>query len=207
MKIDHICPDLYRIQIPFEDIYTSVYIVRNQKNTAIIDSGADFSDVDQCIVPALQQLGIAHDVVRYLLLTHAHGDHAGGIHRLSALLPSAQIGTSYPIDLPQFISLHDRDILMSDIQVISLPGHVDHSVGYLHLPSGTLLSGDCLQLKGIGKYRKNIADRDAYENSVHKLLNMNLNRIIAAHEFDPLGSITDGEEAVRLYLEKCLEFW
>ena len=207
MKIDHICPNLYRIQIPFEDIYTSVYVVRTQKSTAIIDSGADASDTDQCILPALQQLGIAPEDVRFLLLTHAHGDHAGGLNRLAAHFPQALIYASFPIDLPRYNPLHDNEILMQDLRVISLPGHVDHSVGFLHLPSGTLLSGDCLQLKGIGKYRKNIADRDAYENSVHKLLNMNLNRIIAAHEFDPLGSVADGRQAVRLYLEKCLEFW
>lgn len=207
MKIENFCPNLYRIRVPFEDIYTSVYVVRDHKNTAIIDSGAGAPDVDQCIVPALRTLGIDSTEVRYLLLTHAHGDHAGGAERLSAVLPHAEIRASYPMGLPRFRLFCDNEILMTELQAIFLPGHVDHSVGFLHLPSKTLLSGDCLQLKGIGKYRKNIADREAYERSVRKLQSMNLKRIVAAHEFDPLGSIADGEEAVQVYLEKCLELW
>lgn len=207
MELDNIYDNLYRLRIPFEDIYTSVYFVLNGRNTAVIDSGAYDSDVDNDIVPALHALGITKRDVRYLLLTHAHSDHAGGICRLSAMFPDAEIRASYPIDLPHFSFLRDNEILLSVLQTVSLPGHVDHAVGYLHLPSKTLLSGDCLQLKGIGKYRKNIADREAYERSVQKLLEMPISRIVAAHAFDPLGSIADGEEEVRFYLEMCLKYW
>lgn len=205
MKLDTICENLYRLRIPFEDLYTSVYFVRNGSKAAIIDSGACDADIDTYVIPALQTLGIENRDVQYLLLTHAHGDHAGGIGRLSALFPTAELRAAYVVDLPHFTALDDMEILLSDLQTVYLPGHLNHSVGFLHLPSGTLLSGDCLQLKGIGKYRNNIADREAYERSVEKLLAMPILRIVAAHEFDPLGSIADGEEQVRTYLEMCLQ--
>ncbi len=207
VKTEEICENLYRILIPFEDIYTTAYVVLNNKKAAVIDSGACDADAERCIFPALKEIGIQQNDVRYLLLTHSHGDHAGGIGRLAELFPQAEIRASYAIGLPHFSLLKDREIILSDLQAIYLPGHVNHAVGYLHLPSGTLLSGDCLQLSGIGKYRKNIADRERYEQSVKSLQKLEIKRIVAAHEFDPLGSIAEGEEAVREYLEMCLKLW
>ena len=93
------------------------------------------------------------------------------------------------------------------LQTVYLPGHPEHSVGFLHLPSGTLLSGDCLQLKGIGKFRKNIADRAAHERSVEKLMTIPIHKIVAAHKFDPLGSLAPGKNKVQTYLEMCLKYW
>ena len=34
---------------------------------------------------------------------------------------------------------------------------------------------------------------------------MNVARIVAAHEFDPLGSLAEGREAVEIYLSTCAE--
>ncbi len=206
MSIEKICSDLYRILIPFEDIFTTVYVVLSKEKATIIDSGACASDVDLCILPALKEIGIQKNNVRYLLLTHSHSDHAGGIGRLTKHFPEAELKAFYEIALPHFSLLKDNEkILLTDLLTISLPGHTADAGGFVHLPSGTLLSGDCLQLKGIGKYRNNIADRKAYERSVEKLKKLKLNRIVAAHEFDPLGSVADGAKNVQVYLDMCMK--
>lgn len=205
MSIEKICIDLYRILIPFEDIFTTVYVVLSKEKAAIIDSGTYASDVDLCILPALKEIGIQKNNVRYLLLTHSHSDHAGGIGRLAEHFSEAEIRAFSEIDLPHFSLFKDDEILLTDLLAISLPGHTADSGGFVHLPSATLLSGDCLQLKGIGKYRNNIADRNAYEQSVEKLKKLKLNRIVAAHEFDPLGSVADGEKNVQVYLDMCMK--
>ena len=87
---------------------------------------------------------------------------------------------------------------------VHLPGHTADSMGYLDLRSHTLLSGDCLQLKGIGKYRNGIGNKDTYIASVNKLRAIDVRRIVAAHEYDPLGSIAEGRAAVDAYLDLCL---
>ena len=88
--------------------------------------------------------------------------------------------------------------------MVYLPGHTDHSVGFLDLETKTLLSGDCLQLEGIGKYRNGIGFPYLYIESCEKLEKMNISRIVTAHEYDPLGSIADGEAEVEKYLDLCI---
>jgi glyoxylase-like metal-dependent hydrolase (beta-lactamase superfamily II) len=101
--------------------------------------------------------------------------------------------------------LTDGEKLLGCLQVVSLPGHTKNSVGFLDLRSKTLLSGDCLQLKGIGKYRNGISRPAEYIQSIKRLQEMDIECIVAAHEYDPLGSIADGKAEVSQYLELCLQ--
>lgn len=206
MAIEIISKDLYRIQIPFEDIYTTVYVAVYEQGAAVIDSGTSAWDVDTHIYQALTVLGLGADQVRYLLLTHSHTDHAGGIVRLAELFPSAKVRVACEVPLEQYTGLADNEILLGNLQVIYLPGHTENSVGFLDLPTRTLLSGDCLQLNGISKYRNNITNPELYSRSVEKLKTMHIQKIAAAHEFEPLGSIAEGDAAVQEYLEMCLYF-
>lgn len=203
MAIESICENLYRILIPFEDIYTTSYVAVHDQKAAIIDSGACAEDVDQHILPALEEIGVQKTDVQYLLLTHSHSDHAGGTLRLTELFPSAEVRAACEIPFLKYSRLADHEMLLEHLQVIYLPGHTRDSIGFLVTTAGTLLSGDCLQLAGISKYRNNITDREAYDRSIEKLQGMKLQRIVAAHAFEPLGSIAEGEEAVQEYLEMC----
>lgn len=206
MSFERIENHLFRILVPFEDLTTTVYVAIYEEGVAIIDSATYPSDVDTYILPALEELGIDFSRVRFLLLTHRHGDHAGGIGRLSECFAGARVGAFPNPDHPERKQLADREILLGGLQVLYLPGHCKDSVGFLDLKTKTLLSGDCLQLKGIGKYRNGVKFRDAYEESVNKLKKMDIARIVAAHEYDPLGSIAEGKEAVNAYLDACLRF-
>ena len=197
---------LYRILVPFEDIYATVYAAVYEQGAAVIDSGTSAWDVDTHIYPALAELGLGTEQIRYLLLTHSHEDHAGGIGRLAELFPSAEVRAACEVPLERYTGLTDNEILLENLQVICLPGHTENSVGFLDLPTRTLLSGDCLQLNGISKYRNNIANPEQYARSVEKLKTMDIQKIAAAHEFEPLGSIADGDKAVQEYLEMCLHF-
>jgi glyoxylase-like metal-dependent hydrolase (beta-lactamase superfamily II) len=48
-------------------------------------------DAVPIIVSALEARGVALDRVKYLIVTHAHLDHAGGLHALARLLPRASV--------------------------------------------------------------------------------------------------------------------
>ena len=206
MHIDKIDEGLYRVLIPFEDeITTTVYVVVADQGAAVIDSATYPSDADDYILPALRQLGVALEGVKRILLTHSHSDHAGGVERLSALLPDAAVASAFCMGDKGSCKLTDGDMLLGRLQVVALPGHTLDSIAFFDVETKTLLSGDCLQLYGVGKYRRGVGYRDLYRESIDKLRRMDLVKIVAAHEYDPLGSIAEGKSAVAEYLDTCLK--
>jgi len=205
MIVNKIDNGIFRILIPFEELTTTVYVYTCNYGAAIIDCATYPSDVDNYFLPAIESLNIPQNNIKYLLVTHNHGDHSGGMGRLAEVFPNALIGVSFPADLQNTIELTDNKTVFGNLKAVFLPGHTDHSFGFYDTATKTLLSGDCLQLNGVGKYRDNITDIDLYIDSVKKLKGMDINRIVAAHEFDPLGSIAEGTSTVSFYLNKCID--
>lgn len=204
MDIDGIDKGIFRLRVPFETLTTSVYFYVCPQGAAIIDSATYPTDVDGYIIPALEALNVRQEDVKHLLLTHNHCDHAGGIVRLAEIFPNATVGTSFETDLPNAVALWDGQTVIGTLRAVHLPGHTGDTYGFYDTATKTLLSGDCLQLDGVGKYRDNIWKPALYIDSVNKLKGMEIKRIVAAHEFDPLGSIAEGEIAVAHYLEQCI---
>lgn len=57
-----------------------VYLVHDGDDAVIIDAGGGYDIAP--ILARIDQSGVARDSIRRLLLTHAHGDHAGGARAL-----------------------------------------------------------------------------------------------------------------------------
>ncbi|MBQ8416919.1 MAG: MBL fold metallo-hydrolase [Clostridia bacterium] len=195
---------IYRLRIPFEELNTTVYLALCDSGAALIDAASDEGDVVNYVLPALEKLGIPLEVIKLLLLTHSHGDHAGGLDALRERIPHAKVMSMTPFDVCDFMLLRDGDLIDGRLEVVHLPGHTEQSCGYFDRKTKTLLSGDCLQLAGVGKYVHGINDGERYRASVRRLMDMDLFRIVAAHEYVPLGSIAEGQEAVKRYLEACI---
>ena len=204
MNIEKFDNGIFRLKIPFQDITTSVYFYVCEQGVAIVDSAKYSTDVDDYIIPALEELNIKNNV-QYLLFTHEHGDHSGGLQRLSEYFPKAIIGCAFEVGLADKMTLTDNKEIIGNLLAIHLPGHTESSFGFYDTVTKTLLTGDCLQLDGVGKYRDGISDFKSYANSINKLKNMEICNIIAAHEYEPLGSLARGETEVKQYLERCLK--
>ena len=43
---------IYRLKIPFDTVYTSVFLIRSAFGNLLVDCASSGEDVDQCIVPA-----------------------------------------------------------------------------------------------------------------------------------------------------------
>ncbi len=196
---------IYRIKVPFEDLFTTVYVYICDDGVALIDSATYPDDVDKYIIPQLNEAGIAKEQIKYLILTHNHGDHMGGIYRLSQAFSDAYICATFETDFSKKLFLTDGQEIIGNLKTVLLPGHTEHSTGYFDKKTKTLLSGDCLQLAGVGKYRSGIGHPKQYIESIEKLKNMDIKRIVAAHDYDHLGSIAEGENEVKNYLDKCIE--
>lgn len=203
--IDKIENNIFRLKVPFEGFFTSVYFYICAEGVAIIDCATFSEDVDKYILPALEELDVSEEDVKFILLSHNHGDHRGGLVRLAEIFCNAAIGTACDIPFDKF-KLTDNMHITGELYAIALPGHTADSFGFFDTASGTLLSADCLQLDGVDKYRNGIEDFSLYINSVEKLRVMNINRIVAAHDYIPLGSVAQGGEEVELYLSECIRF-
>ena len=173
--------NIYKLDIPFDNVTTSSFLVVSEEGNILVDCGTYPDDVTSIILPALNQIKIKPD---YLFLTHSHGDHAGGIKRLAEVFPNATIGATFETGLKNQIILEDNERILGDLVTVFLPGHTENSVGFFDTATKTLLSGDCLQLEGIGKYKNNVANLNLYEKSILKLKNMDIKCIVAAHEFE-----------------------
>ncbi len=74
---------IYKIEIPFYDIYTSSFILTNGNEAIVLDSGDSEKDAEEYVIPAIEALGVTP---KYLVSSHTHQDHHGvfSVHRQSA---------------------------------------------------------------------------------------------------------------------------
>ncbi len=202
-EFEQIADSVYRLFVPFEGIATSVFLIRTENGDTVLDTATTPADVRDCILPALKVFGAA---VRRIIVSHPHGDHAGGLPALAAALPQAQIAMLElkPIaGYPNHRLLSDGERLDGCLRVLNLPGHTAHSLGILDERSGTLLTFDSLQLCGVSRWGTGLSLPSRYLGSLERLRMLNFTRIVAAHEYVPLGSVAEGRAAVDRYLAEC----
>ena len=82
--------DIFAVDTGFQrDHFDAAYLLRAGGRAAFIDTGTHFA-VPR-LLAALDALGIARDAVDYIIPTHVHLDHAGGVGTLAAALPQATV--------------------------------------------------------------------------------------------------------------------
>lgn len=180
---------IYRLTVPFEDLYTSVFALREGENWLLCDTACNDFDVENYILPALKDLGAEP---KYILCSHSHSDHAGGLFSVIKAFLKAKI-------------ILKPTVLSDRFEVLSLKGHTDDSLAVFDRKTKTLLSFDCLQQRGIGKYRNGIFERKEYLKTIEKVRKMNIEKIIFSHNYDPCGYIVKGKAEIEKVLKICEE--
>jgi glyoxylase-like metal-dependent hydrolase (beta-lactamase superfamily II) len=88
VKLEQVADDIYRMgeQIPGVNVVFAVYFIRD-------DDGAIIEPGPAALVPSIKQavaeLGLSHP--KYIIPTHIHLDHAGGLGKLAQVFPGAKI--------------------------------------------------------------------------------------------------------------------
>jgi hydroxyacylglutathione hydrolase len=227
-----LAPNVYRLSVPFSGCWTGVVLVRGAQNV-LIDSGGCAETVDSCIVPALEAVGMGLEAIDWLAVTHIHGDHVGGCRRIRELAPglkvavycesasrlrdplrySREIRDKFPGHSPKPPAVLDgvapdrllRDgELLGDLRLIHTPGHDTDSCCYLDERTGTLITGDSLQLNGtVSQGCALIMDAARYADALAKLMGLDIQNIVCGHPYLPLGGQALGRAAAREYLAAC----
>ena len=186
---------IYRIKIPFENIYTSVFALELEDGIILADCATTSSDVENYIIPALEKL---KKEVKYISVSHSHGDHNGGLSRLKEEYPQAKV-----ISFSQ--GLKDGKTI-ENYTFYNLKGHSEDSMGIMENKEKTLLTFDSIQLCGVGRYGSGIEDVKAYLETVERIREFRPKTIITSHDFVPLGYLAKGEKEINEYLDFCIEY-
>lgn len=186
---------IFRLRVPFEDLYTSVLFVETAQANILVDSATKANDVDDVIIPALKQLGYKLSDMDMLVLTHRHGDHAGGRKRIAEISPYTKIVT-------------DVRPLADGVSTYRLAGHTEDCIGVLDGRTHTLISGDGLQGEGIGKYRCSLENKNAYLETIETVKNdPSIENILFSHAYEPwCVDRVIGRSDVRDCLFQCTEY-
>ena len=231
-RFEAVLPGTYLLKVPFGPVWTGIILVRGEKDI-LIDSS--HLEPEPYLIPALEDLGVEIGNIGWLLQTHVHGDHIGGHHALvtryglktatlktsaDALRDPAQVAirvrTRFPNHSPApqtylkgvepDLLLEEGELLEGRFYAVATPGHDDDCLVWVDTRTRTAFTGDSIQANGtptqrIGFYR----DLTAYRLSLEKLAALELDRLVCAHDYDGIGNVVEGPEAVDRALRYCTD--
>lgn len=222
------------LKVPFTGVWTGVALVLGDGPPILVDSGGSAETVDSTIVPALTELGMDLSDIGWVVATHIHGDHVGGVARLRALAPTIKVAVlressermrdplAYSREIrarfpphsaapPLVLNGVEPDRLLDDGDMIGplltlhTPGHDTDACCFLDVRSRTLITGDSLQLNGtISQGCALLFDPGRYRATLQRLFDLSVRNIVCGHPYLPLGEVAIGEEASRRFLAECI---
>ena len=133
--------------------------------------------------------------LQWILCTHSHWDHIGGIDDLKRET-GAQLAMHSAAPLPLDKSLNDEDSLELGeltLQIIHTPGHCDDAICIL--VDGHLMTGDMLYVGKIGGTSSETDARKQYDSLHHKLMTLPADtKVYPGHDVGVRPTSTIGEE-------------
>ncbi|MBR2343717.1 MAG: MBL fold metallo-hydrolase [Clostridia bacterium] len=206
---------IYALKMPYEDVYTTVFAVMTDEGALLFDCGSYDSDITDSVLPMLRELNINSEQLRAVFISHSHSDHAGGLSELLKHFPSLPVYSRSEIIEQKFgadakiIHFEDGEELLGTLRAVTLPGHTKDSSALLDTRTGSLITGDSLQLYGLfgsGLWGANVPLPDEYFASIDKLATMpEIVNVYTAHDYHPYGSVYEGRAAVSLLLSASRE--
>lgn len=176
----------------------NIYILSKDKDAIIIDPG---TNKNNCLIEHIKKLGVN---ICYVLLTHCHYDHIGGLKDLYKEFPNIVTYVSFdeekslddpklnlslyssnnnlltfrPKNLFNVIDNEELNLLGYKIKVIATPFHTLGSVCYYFINENILFSGDTLFYHSVGRSDLPLGDISLMEKSLKKLYSLNDDIII-----------------------------
>lgn len=186
---------IYRLKIPFTSVYTSVFLIEAPSRLILVDCASAKEDVDQYIVPALSAMGYRPKDVDFLVLTHSHGDHAGGLSRVQELAPHLTV-------------VRKIRPLAEGICTYPMPGHTKDCIGVLDENSHSLICGDGLQGAGVDRYRCSLSDPEAYRQTLRAIgQDQRIENLLFSHAYEPwYQDVITERENLCACLRTCEEY-
>lgn len=193
--------------------YVSAYVLVRGLEAAVVDTGVQGS-ADR-IGEVLEAAGSGWDLVRDVVVTHAHFDHVGSLGQIADRAPDARLHAGAPdlhvLSMPQpdgydpvgrrhagrLHEVGDGDEVLGMV-VVTTPGHTPGHVAVFDADSAVLVAGDALTntIDGVlsGSLPEVTVDPAAAADSVRKLAALEPRVILVGH-----GPPVQGAAAAKLH--------
>lgn len=213
LHITKINENIHRVTLPYKDIFTTVCTIRTPAGVVLFDAGSFDTDAGDYIVPFLEEMGVRKEELKYIFISHNHGDHSGGLKCLMPYYPEACIATRSPELKGRYeqdykvIVPEEGDMLLDMLQVVTIPGHTLDSMALLDGRTNTMVTGDCLQVYGIvgsQDWASNIRFPVEHLQALEKVRAIKAEQIITAHDYYPCGYRADGKAEVEQMIDNCI---
>lgn len=177
--------------IQLEYVRTFVLTDLPEGTVTLVDTGFDRT-ADELVSTLAESVGTVDRVI----LTHAGGDHYGGLDAImdafdpELLAPADETELLDAIDHEPDVLFEDGDVLDGEIEVIQVPGHSPSPSALLLRDERTLISGDVLD----GADRRGLPegyllpppevfnhDHAAAERNLEKLLDYDFDSVLVFH--------------------------
>lgn len=206
MNATEVAKNIFRLTVPFLDIFTTVYLVKTDDGALLFDTATYPEDTDNYLFPLIKSLGVENEL-KYVFISHSHRDHAGGVQRLVELFPKVTV-LSRGLNGDNIAFVNDGDVFLGCLKVVTIPGHSADSMALLDIRNNTLISGDSLQLYGIfgsGEWGANITLVKEHLEAIEKLKKMDVKSIYTAHDYHPYGYKYCDADAISKAYDACIE--
>jgi glyoxylase-like metal-dependent hydrolase (beta-lactamase superfamily II) len=170
------------------------FVVRDGDDVILVDTLLQSGHVD-LIADALARAGSGFESIRYIVLTHHHPDHTGGLAEVVSRAPQAQVlggagdarvvteTTGVAVDV---VGAGDSVL---GLEVVPTPGHTAGHVCLVHPGTSTILLGDVVG--NIGDLERGPAqfteNADQAEATLHELAERGLEHGVPSHG-DPFAA-------------------
>lgn len=168
--------------------WVGTWLVVTNEGLILIDALNNAEEAETILVPAIRELGFDPAMLRYVVVTHGHGDHFGGARYLQdtfgarvvlaeadwALMESrpAAAATRLPAPVRDVVAADGQALTLGDttLTIVHTPGHTPGTIS-LVIPARWEGRTHYLTLAGGSAMPTSVAAVATYLDSFHKLWN------------------------------------
>ncbi len=195
------------------DMESNVYLLLDEK-IILIDTGTGFRHDE--LIKEIEE-NISPDKIDYVILTHEHFDHCGGVKKIKEgtgaeimmhEIAAAVVENGKPIYSSFFGAVQEKcrvdiklsggeiiDIGEGKLEIIHTPGHSPGSISIYESRSKTLFSGDTVFSGGyVGRTDFYGGNLNELKNSIKKLSMLDVETLCPGHE----EMVDNGREHIKM---------